>query len=78
MTNSNIMKIIYLIIGCGNEKSLQFLKSCKKDIGELWPSAKHDEGPNCGILRVLVLTPIKDKVVFTYSKAQNKEFGSEE
>lgn len=43
-----------------------------------WSSAKLDEGPNCGILRVLVPTPIKDKVVFTYSKAQNKEFGSEE
>ena len=28
------------IIGCGNEKSLAFLKNCIRYIGELWPNAK--------------------------------------
>ena len=47
------------IIGCGNEKSLAFLKSCIREIGKLWPNAKI-EVPFLEIVRVWVSPTILD------------------
>ena len=71
------------IIGCGNEKSLAFLKNCIGDIGELWPNAKIevvslDQVPFREIVRVWVPPPIlDDQSILKLIKGQNKELGAE-
>lgn len=71
------------IIGCGNEKALNFLKRCIQGIGELWPGAKLeivslDEVPFQTTVRVWVPPPIlEDESILTLIKRQNKGLRTE-
>lgn len=71
------------IVGCGNEKALEFLRSTIQDLDELWPGMNVDvvpvdQIPYQATVKVWVPPPvIEDEAILTLLKRQNKGLGSD-
>lgn len=72
------------IVGCGNEKALNFLKDCIQQFDNLWPGMKVDIVPMDQIpyqttVKVWIPPPvIEDEAILTLMKRQNKGLGSDD